>query len=425
MNFNTILYRFGLNPDSFINEENEPIKTENGFIYEVRQRTDIRICPDCGCTDCTINDYDYITINCSETKHIEDVLRIKKVRFKCKNCNKTFTPKIDGIDIYSKTSSFTINLIIKDFSDLITFTDIGNRYNLTTSRVIQLFDEKIPFVPRKTMPFALCIDEIKFNEEINQKYCCVLYDFDNRNIVDIIKNRQLAYLTEYFDEIKEKERDYVKYFISDMYDGYKTIKRRYFRKAIHIIDLFHVITQLTNAVNKLRVIAMNKLDKNSYEYRFMKSQWKQFLCRKENIKDKSYSPRGEDISFRYDDMVFNCILKDKNLLLGYNALQDLYHYNQKYFTFNDALIFIISTAKRLQESGCELLELVGNTYAKWEVEIANGLAKSQTGIHYSNGVAESINNKLKTIMKVSYGYHNFDRFRRRVMVINVYKSELE
>ena len=205
----------------------------------------------------------------------------------------------------------------------------------------------------------------------------------------------------------------------------KQLKGDILEKAIHIIDLFHVITQLTNAVNKLRVIAMNKLDKNSYEYRFMKSQWKQFLCRKENIKDKSYSPRGEDISFRYDDMVFNCILKDKNLLLGYNALQDLYHYNQKYFTFNDALIFIISTAKRLQESGCEILELVGNTYAKWEVEIANGLAKSQTGIHYSNGVAESINNKLKTIIKVSYGYHNFDRFRRRAMVINVYKNELE
>ena len=52
MNFNTILYRLGMDPSNFINEYNEPIKTPDGFIYEVRQRTDVRVCPYCGCV-CT------------------------------------------------------------------------------------------------------------------------------------------------------------------------------------------------------------------------------------------------------------------------------------------------------------------------------------------------------------------------------------
>lgn len=423
MNFNTIFYRFGLNPNDFINEEVEPIVSNDGFIYEVRQRTDIRVCPHCGSKKAFINGYYYSYINCSETNHIKDVLRIKKARFKCKGCNKSYTPLISGIDAYSKTSNQTINMIVKDFRSMITFKDIAIKYGLTLARVIQIFDEKIPFVPRRTLPFALCIDEIRFNAEMNQKYCCVLYDHDRREIVDIIKNRQLAYLEEYFNKIKENERNLTKYFISDMYDGYKTIRRKFFPKAIHIVDLFHVINQLTLAVNKLRIIAMKKLNEDSIDYRFMKSHWKYFLCRRENIPDKFYTSRKTGEIFHYDDLVFKCVLKDEYLLEGYNALQDLFHYNQYFFNFSDAFKFVNAMADRLILSGNELLEDVGHTYRKWAPEIANGLAKSQNGKHYTNGIAEALNNILKTIKKLAYGYRNFERFRKRAMLIITYKKD--
>ena len=51
---------------------------------------------------------------------------------------------------------------------------------------MQIFDEKIKFVPRRQMPEVLCIDEIKFQTAIDRKYVCILYDFYRREIVDII-----------------------------------------------------------------------------------------------------------------------------------------------------------------------------------------------------------------------------------------------
>lgn len=36
MNFYTILFRLGLNPNHFINENRDTIKTKNCFIYEAR-----------------------------------------------------------------------------------------------------------------------------------------------------------------------------------------------------------------------------------------------------------------------------------------------------------------------------------------------------------------------------------------------------
>lgn len=160
MNFNTLLYRLGVDPSNFINEDDEPIRTKDGFIYEVKQKADNRRCPYCNSDNVTIKGYFTTEINCSETGHIKDILRIKKVRFKCKDCNKSFMPPIAGIERYSKLSNQTMNMIYKDFTKLISFSSIANRYGITRQRVIQIFDEKIKFVPRKSMPFVLCIDEI-------------------------------------------------------------------------------------------------------------------------------------------------------------------------------------------------------------------------------------------------------------------------
>ena len=60
---------------------------------------------------------------------------------------------------------------------------------------------------------------------------------------------------------------------------------------------------------------------------------------------------------------------------------------------------------------------VGFLYIRWRVEIANGLAKTQNEIHYTNAIAESLNNQLKTIIKVAYGYKNFERFRKKALLI--------
>ncbi len=422
MNFNTFLLRFGLSPDNFVNKLVEPIKTPTGFIYEVEQTVEGHKCPYCGGKKYVQYGTRWSEINCSETDLIQDTLRVLKHRFLCKSCHRTFTPVIYGIDRYSQTSSQVIDMIVKDFYKPVTFSQIADRYGLTRNRIIQIFDEKIRFVPRRTMPMVMCIDEIAFRGEDEQSYCCILYDFEQKDVVDMIKNRQLPYLDEYFSAIKEAERNNVRYFISDMYDGYRTVRNKYFKKAIHIIDLFHVVAQLTRAVNIIRTQAMKKLPEGSLYHNFMKSHWRCFLCRNEDIPDKFYTPKKSGVSYHYDDMVFECIKTNKDLLEAYSCLQDLYHYNRKQ-TFMEAIAFVDFLSKRLLSYDNDNLNSVGKTYSKWRIEIANGMARNQNHSRYTNGVAESINNLLKTIVKVSYGYHNFERFRKRVMLILTYRKD--
>lgn len=206
-----------------------------------------------------------------------------------------------------------------------------------------------------------------------------------------------------------------------MYDGYRNICKNYFKYALHIVDLFHVIQLLTRAVNKIRYNHIKNIDNPTFVSAFMKQNWKLFLCRSEDIPDKWYTPKGYGYSIHYTDIVFDCIKKYDDLLTAYNILQDLYYYNRN-DTFIESLAFIDNIADRLKISGIDLLSSVGKSYEKWRIEIADGLARNQTGKHYSNGIAESINNNLKTIIKVSYGYHNFERFRKRCMLISRYKK---
>ena len=423
MDFNTLLNRFGISSENFINQENEPIPFKEGFIYEVEQRHDNHVCPNCGSTHSRITGYFYTETKCTQNENIKDILRIKKVRFRCMDCGRTYSNKIQGITSRSSISNQVSQFIMNDFARPLTFADIAKKYGLSRQRVLQLFDDKVKVVFRREMPEVLCIDEIHFTEEYDQKYCCVLYDYERKEIVDIIMNRQMPYLREYFSQIPLNERQKTKVFISDMYDGYATVCANYFPNAVHVVDMFHIVTQLVRAVNQLRVNTMNGFtEKGSPCYNFMKSNWKYFLCRSEKIPNKRYTYLKTGEVFTYDDLVFESIKLNEKLWTGYNALQDLFHFPRA-STFSEAENFIKFLSNKLINSGSELLKKVGETFHRWRIEIANAFTAQFKGLYYTNAIAECINNQLKTIIKSAYGYHNFQRFRKRAMLIITYSKK--
>ena len=49
--------------------------------------------------------------------------------------------------------------------------------------------------------------------------------------------------------------------------------------------------------------------------------------------------------------------------------------------------------------------------------ITNAFTKKSKQKRLTNGIAESINNHIKTTIKYSYGFENFERFRKRALLI--------
>jgi transposase len=123
--------------------------------------------------------------------------------------------------------------------------------------------------------------------------------------------------------------------------------------------------------------------------------------------------------FHYDELLKRCIRLNSSLWSAHNTLQDLLNYQTKY-TFDEALKFVERISNNLQNCDSPLIKEVGRSYYKWRIEFANAFSKTQNNIRYHNGVAETVNNHIKSITKAAYGYRNFERFRKRAMLILTY-----
>lgn len=422
MDFNTFFLRFGLDSSNFINKPIEMVKSDNCFIYETEENKRDHLCPFCNSPNPFVHAYSWVEIKLTTTIAINEILRIKRIRYRCHNCNKTHTLNLTGIERNKTISNVVKTAIQKEFFEIQSFSTIAKRYNVSLNTVINIFDEYTKVTPRLKLPKYLCIDEKHFEGDTDGKYCVVISDFFTGEVIDIIENRQMPYLERYFSSISQSERDNVKVFISDMYEGYSRIKNKYFPKALFVIDLFHVVKLLSTAVNQHRIRTYNQyIPEGTIEKHFMKSNWKIFLKDQFKINKNYYHSLKYDIYLPYGEIILKCLKYNPIFWDAYHILQELIHYD-KYDNYTLANKFILRIIAKLNSSGDELLEKVANTYSKWIVGIVNGLAKNQTGKRFSNSIAENNNSHIQKIINVSYGYRNFKRFRARVMLISSYKK---
>lgn len=422
MDFNTILLRFGLDSSNFVNKPINVIATNDGQLYEVEEDYRQHICPHCNHQSLFIHDYSWIKTKLTTTIGFKEVLRIKRIRYKCPKCGKTHSLPLIGIQRHKTISDFVLTAIKKEFYEIQSFTTIAKRYDISINQVINIFDEYTKIMPRRNLPEYLCIDEKHFEGDSDGKYCVVISDFFSGEIIDILPNRQMPYLDEYFKNISFKERSNVKVFISDMYEGYSMVKNKYFPKAMFVIDLFHVIKLLTSAVNQIRIRTYNQIAiEDTIERHFMKTNWRYFLMDHHKIYRNEYRSKKFDTYISYGEIILRCLKQNMVFWDGYSILQELLHYS-KYETYTDANKFIDRIIAKLNSSGYELLDKVAKSYKKWKVGIINGLARNQTGRRFSNAVAENNNSHIQKVIDIAYGYGNFKRFRARVMLVLTYKK---
>ncbi len=368
MDFNTFFLRFGLDSSNFVNKPPETIKTNDGYIYEIDEEYKQRICPYCNHYFLHIHDYKWIKINLSSTKGVKETLRIKRIRYECPSCHKTHTFELNGLSRGKTISNFTLTAIKNEFYEIQSFSTIAKRYDVSLNQVINIFDEYTKIMPRRTLPEYMCIDEKHFEGDSEGKYAVIISDFFTGDVIDVLENRQMPYLDEYFSNIPFIERSNVKVFISDMYDGYSSIKNKYFPKAMFVVDLFHVIKLLTTAINKIRIRTYNQIAiDDTIERHFMKTNWRFFLMDQRRIRKNEYHSKKFDVYMSYGEIILRCLKMNLVFWDGYDALQELLIYD-KYESYSEAERFMIRIIAKLTSSGDELLVKVAESYQNGKLE---------------------------------------------------------
>ncbi len=84
-------------------------------------------------------------------------------------------------------------------------------------------------------------------------------------------------LLKYFGRFSPQARANVKTVTMGLNFYYQNIVRACFPNAQIVIDRFHMIQMLTRSFNSLRVQVMKTFDKRSRQYQLLKSPWKLYL----------------------------------------------------------------------------------------------------------------------------------------------------
>ena len=368
------------------------------------------LCPFCNSAHIVRNGWKTSYIRFLKFQQYPIEIALKKQRFLCKECKHTFMQDTTFVKRNSSISkSIKISILLK-LKDKISLKDIAKEHNVSITTVQRIMNEgyRDLTIPKKTLPKVLCFDEFKSTKDSAGAMSFIFMDGINRKIIDIVENRQLYSLENYFSKFSYSARKNVEHIVIDMYSPYMTLIKNYFPNAKIVIDRFHIVQLINRALNKTRIDTMNSFKTNEPTiYRKYKKEWKLFLYDSLKLGHKRVYCR----SFRYfisqNEKVDYLLKRSEILEKDYDIYQGLLYSIEK----NDFTSFFNQINRDFNKVS-KHMKIALKTLKKYKEFIINTLETT-----YNNGVIEGTNNLIKCIKRISFGYRCFSNFRKRIMII--------
>ena len=373
------------------------------------------ICPNCGCiyesNPDTIIKYGFkknCKIKMDKISNYSVILFLDKQRFLCKYCNSTFVAETSLVDYHKQVSNNTKTSIILELMQKSSEKDISIRNNVSTNTVNRILDsiskDKI-IKNRGKLPAILGIDEFNATQDTISKMAFIIVNQENRNIFDINNSRLSIDIEKYFKRYSKQERDKVKFITLDLYKPYYKLMHSLFKNAILIPDRFHIVIQVRNALDKTRIKLCYKSNPN---YTKLKKYWKLILKDKKELnKTKRKYQKCFRKEMTQEEIVTYLINTNDELYETYQIYQTiLYSIN----TRNKDIFLSVINGKNKKVS--KYMKKAIRTFKDMEKYIVNSFK-----YEYSNGIVEGINNIIKQVKHVAYGYKKFTHLKARIMLI--------
>ncbi|AVO00978.1 MULTISPECIES: ISL3 family transposase [Staphylococcus] len=340
-------------------------------------------------------------------------LILEKQRFHCKKCCSYFTAETPVVERNCYISQNTRLAVLNKSIDIRSQKSVAESChvsNSTVTRIINKAASQIAQTPFKYLPEHLMMDEFKSVKNVVGKMSFIYADAVTHRIIDIVPDRRLFALKNYFYRYPLSERKRVKTVSIDMYEPYMALIREVFPNAKILIDRFHIVQSLNRALNMTRVTVMNSFRTTERPlYNKYKRYWKILLKPYEQLEAFVYSKMPLYKQWKTPKGVVEHLLSfDERLLNTHtvvNELRSTLKENNK-AAFETALknIEINSVAPKLQTAV--------KTLRKHNSMIRNTFEYS----NLTNGPLEGINTKIKLIQRISFGYRNFGNLRSRIIL---------
>ncbi len=191
-------------------------------------------------------------------------LRLVRTRFYCKECQSTFNAQTNLVDENCYLSKELKVQIALELAKNTTRKEIADRYFVSDVTVLRVLHTCLKtYHPRfDTLPSVLCFDEFRSMKSCSGKMSFVFMNGQTQQLIGVLENRRLAFLKPYFLKFTRKhERTWnTSWWI---WMPYFELVKAVFPNAKIVTDRFHIVQQITRALNQLRIKTMNSFQKRN------------------------------------------------------------------------------------------------------------------------------------------------------------------
>jgi transposase len=236
---------------------------------------------------------------------------------------------------------------------------------------------------------AIGVDEIQYSKGHN--YLTLVYQIDAGRVRLLWTGRERTMKTfrRFFDLLGKERSSRIEFVCSDMWKPYLRVIRERCSQALHILDRFHIVAKMNDALNEVRAQEARRMKQEGYEPVLKKTRWL-LLKRKGNLKHKEKGRLRDLLSYN---------LRTVRAYLLKEDFQQFWEYASPTWAGK----FLDHWCRQTMYSRIKPMKKVARTLRSHRELILNWFKAKK---RFSSGIVEGLNNKAKLTMRKSYGFRS-------------------
>jgi transposase len=375
---------------------------EDKVIFDISREKETFCCSKCGQWHFVYYDKHTQIIRDLDMSGKQVYLRIEKHRVLC-DCDsngkggRVVVEKLGFVNIGRRMTKrfeayifmLTLRMTVKDISEI---TDLNwHTIHEIEKREIKKRRHGIRWEKIK----YLAVDEISWNG--GREYLTIVTDRSGQGVVWIGDGKGKETLDKFFTYICEDRYKRFRLFTIDMNSGYISSIKDFCPGAKVVYDLFHIMRNLNKKLNEVRAEEMARGRNEGKEYH-RNDKW---LI----IKSEESLSKGEKIDLQ------KLLEENKNIQKGYllkEALREIFKERRQ--TVEILTERIKNWVEQAWDTGLKPLKLFCNMLITHFDGIVNYFR-----YHVTNSLAEGMNNVIKRLNRMAYGYRDKEYFKLKII----------
>lgn len=372
-----------------------------GIIITIEKAVNYCACPNCGQTTGSIHQNHWRMIHDLPWGEKPVMLKINRRQFKCHQCKKVFSEHLDFVE---KSKGYTKRLAANIVAQILNSNihSVAKRNDLSDEEVESMLKRQVETIQKINLSKVkrLGIDEIALVKG-QGNYLAVIVDLDTRQPIEIVKTRRIEEIRKILIGWGVEILEQIQEVSIDLWYPYKGLVEELMPNANITADRFHVMKQVNDELDNRRKAekkaAMSWEDKSSRQRILIGlNKSKYSLIKNEDSLNEEQKERLKSVQAVSPTLAKMHSLKEK--------FREIFEFST---AWGDSIIDLLDW---MHDAMLFFPKTIG-TMIRWFGEIV-GYFDGRT----TSGTVEGINNKLKLIKRLGYGFRNFNNFRLRSLL---------